>query len=169
MKKLLLTSLSILALTTFASAETTITLSGVHNCCKGCANGISKAADGIKDTTVAVEGETVTITAKNKSNAKKAAEAIADAGYYGTSSEDSASTMATKPSTKTLKGTTTVSGVHLCCGKCVKAVEEAVTSVKGVTGSKIEEKQKSFTVDGEFAEADLAAALNKAGFAGKIK
>ncbi len=167
MKNWLLTSLSLLTFTGLCLAETTITLNGVHNCCRGCANGITKAADGIKDTTVAVEGTTVTITAKNKSNAKKAVEAINEAGYYGTSSEDSASTTA-KPSTKVLKGTTTVSGVHLCCGKCAKAVSEAVATVKGVTGSKVVEKEESFTVDGEFAQADLETALNKAGFAGKI-
>ena len=63
-----------------ASAETTITLSGVHNCCKGCTNGITKAAAGIKDVTVTAEGKTVTVTAKSKANAKKAVEAIMAAG-----------------------------------------------------------------------------------------
>lgn len=166
MKNWLIPSL-LLSFGACALAETTVTLSGVHNCCKGCANGITKAAAGIKDTTVAVDGTTVTITARSKKNAKEAAEAILEAGYFGTASDES---LAAKPaaSDRKLTGTTTVSGVHLCCGKCVKAVSEAVATVSGVTSSKIEQKQTSFTVEGEFTEAALTAALNKAGFAGKI-
>ncbi|MCB1208793.1 MAG: cation transporter [Verrucomicrobiales bacterium] len=165
MKHLIIPTL-ILALTTFARAEATVTLEGVHNCCKSCATGITKAATSVKGVTAEIDGTKVTLTAKNESSAKKAVEAIMDAGYYGTTGAE-ASTTAAAPASKKLKGAT-VTNVHLCCGKCVKAVDAAVKTVAGVTGATIESKATSFTVEGEFDEAELVAALNKAGFQGKV-
>jgi copper chaperone CopZ len=172
MKTPLILSLAFLSLVSLASAETTVTLSGVHNCCKGCANGITKAAADIKDVTVTPEGKTVTIVAKSKSSAKKAVEAIAAAGYFGTSDADaesdskSASSAPAKPGKKLTSAT--VTGAHLCCNKCVTAVTDAVKAVPGVTGSNIVAKEKTFTVQGDFTEAELIAALNKAGFTGTV-
>ena len=166
MKKLLLPILVIAGLTGSVLADASLTLNGVHNCCGGCKNGITKAIESVKGATAAVEGETVTITAKNTPTAKKALEALMDAGYFG-KGED-AEAPKTAASTRVLKGAT-VEGAHLCCGKCVKAVEQAVAKVKGVTGAQIESKASEFTVEGEFSEGDLIAALNEAGFHGKVK
>lgn len=170
MKKITLLSLFVFA-ASFASAETTLTMTGVHNCCKGCANGITKAAAGMKDVTVTPEGKTVTIVAKKKSDAKKAAEAIIAAGYYGKiegAEEAKASTSAAaKPASKMTQAT--VSGVHLCCKKCSDAVTAAVKTVPGITKHEIAPKTETFTVEGDFTKAELAEALNNAGFAGEIK
>ncbi len=170
----LLTLLSLLAVAATVRAETTLTLNGVHNCCKGCANGIIKAAADFKDVTVTPEGKKVTITTKKKSDAKKVAEAIIGAGYFGVIEGDEPATKSTskpataaKPEAKLTKAT--VSGVHLCCQKCATAATDAVKSVAGVTKYEIVSKAESFTVEGEFAKADLVAALNSAGFAGDIK
>lgn len=150
-------------------AETTVTLTGVHNCCRGCTNGIVKAAAGIKDVTVTAEGKKVTVVAKTKANAKKAVEAIMEAGYYGTSDAESSpsSSAPAKPGKKLTAAT--VSGAHLCCQKCVDAVAAAVKTVPGITKSEIVSKQSTFTVEGEFTESELLAALNKAGFHGTVK
>ncbi|MCB1226900.1 MAG: cation transporter [Verrucomicrobiales bacterium] len=147
-----------------AHAETTVVVNGVHNCCKSCANAITKAVGSVKGASATADGDTVTITAKNESGAKKALAALQDAGFSG---EIEGSEPATA-SDKVLKGAT-VEGVHLCCGKCVKAMTAAVTSVPGVTAAQIENKATSFTVEGEFKEGDLIAAMNKAGFHGKVK
>jgi hypothetical protein len=150
-----------------ASAETTVTMTGVHNCCRSCKVGIEKAGASLKDVTITAEGKTVKIVAKQKSAAKKAVEAIIAAGYYGkVEGEESASksSAASKPQSKVTKAT--VSGVHLCCQKCADA---AIDAVKGVTKYDIASKATSFTVEGEFTKADLTAALNNAGFAGEIK
>ena len=172
MKLSTLVALTLLGLASFAQGETTITLNGVHNCCKGCANGITKAAAGSKDTTVTAQGKTVTITAKSKSNAKKAAEAILEAGYYGTSDADSGSASESSSSRPAKAGkkltAATVTGAHLCCQKCVDAVADAVKTVPGITGSDIVAKEKTFKVSGEFTEDELVAALNKAGFNGTV-
>ncbi len=167
MKKFLLASLLLGSVP--AQAETTVTLTGVHNCCKSCTNGIVKATAGIKDVTVMAEGRTVTITAKSKNNAKKAVEAIMTAGYYGTSDDaEKASVGASSSASKKLTEAT-VNGAHLCCQKCANAMADAVKSVPGVSEHTVASKASSFTVKGDFTEADLIAAMNKAGFHGTVK
>lgn len=169
MKNSLLLSLLLATAGTLQAAETTLTLSGVHNCCKSCTNGITKAGTSVKDVTVTAEGKTVKVTAKSKADAKKAVEAIMAAGYYGTlegGSEKPAST-ASKSAKKLTEAT--VTGAHLCCQKCANAMIEAVKSVPGVTENTVASKASTFTVKGEFTESDLLAAMNKAGFTGEVK
>lgn len=166
MKTSLLTLLVISGLTGAALADATITVNGVHNCCGGCKNGITKAVTSVKGATAEVNDETVIITAKNTPTAKKALEALLDAGYAGTG--EGIAAPETASSQRKLSGAT-VTGAHLCCGKCVKAVEAALKEVPGVTGSKVESKASEFTVEGEFTEGALIAALNKAGFHGRVK
>lgn len=174
MKKL--TLLSLFALAAFARAETTITMTGVHNCCGSCSKGITNAALSVsKDIVVDAPAKTTTvkITTKKKTDAKKAVEAIIAAGYFGkVEGEESESKSATKPAAakpeaKLTKAT--VSGVHLCCQKCADAASNAVKTVAGITKSEIASKAESFTVEGEFTKSELTAALNAAGFAGDIK
>jgi copper chaperone CopZ len=172
----LITLLSILALTASVRAETTLTMTGVHNCCGSCAKGITKAGSIGEGVTIDVpeKSSTVTITSKKKGDAMKAAEAIIAAGYYGKieGGESAAKTTskpaaAAKPEAKMTKAT--VSGVHLCCKKCETAAANAVKTVPGITKSDIVAKATSFTVEGEFTKSELTTALNAAGFAGDIK
>lgn len=171
----LITLLSVLALTASLRAETTLTMTGVHNCCGSCAKGITKAGSIGEGVTIDVpeKSTTVTITSKKKGDAMKAAEAIIAAGYFGKieggepSKSASKSTASTKPEAKMTKAT--VSGVHLCCKKCETAAANAVKTVPGITKSDIVAKATSFTVEGEFTKSELTAALNAAGFAGDIK
>jgi hypothetical protein len=172
----LFTLLSVLALTASASAETTLTMTGVHNCCGSCARGITKAGSIGEGVTIDVpeKSTTVTITSKKKGDAMKAAEAIIAAGYFGkieggepASKSTSKPATAAKPEAKMTKAT--VSGVHLCCKKCEVAAANAVKTVSGIKKSDIVAKATSFTVEGEFTKSELASALNAAGFAGDIK
>jgi copper chaperone CopZ len=159
---------SLLAITTLAHAETTVTMTGVHNCCKSCTNGIVKAGTSAgKDITVTAEGKTVTITTKKKTDAKKAVEAIIAAGYFGKVEGEESAASKTASEAKITKAT--VSGVHLCCKKCADAAIAAVKNVSGITSNDIVAKSESFTVEGDFTKAELTAALNAAGFAGEIK
>jgi len=174
--QLTLTVAALVACLSFATAaETTVTLSGVHNCCNGCAKGITEAASKIKDVTVKPGGRNVMITTKSKSAIKKAVEAILSAGYFGTmSGEDaekppggSASTaLAAKPK---MTKSATVSGLHLCCQKCANAVNEAAKSVTGVTETDAASKAEKITVKGDFDQNALELALQGAGFNGKIR
>lgn len=146
-----------------------LTINGIHNCCKGCENGIKKAVESVKGVTFTSSTKSsATVEVKSKSDAKKVLAALEDAGYFGTieGAEETSST-SSRPD-KQLKGAT-VTGLHLCCQKCADVASDAVATVTGVTGHTIESKAKSFEVKGEFSQQALIAALNKAGFSGKVK
>ncbi|MCA1964612.1 MAG: heavy-metal-associated domain-containing protein [Prosthecobacter sp.] len=151
-----------------ALAEVTVTLEGVHNCCKSCTNGITKAITSVNDVSASAEGQTVTITAKTKASAKKAVEALLAAGYYGKGAEPEKSSTSSSATSKK-RNEVTVTGAHLCCQKCANAMADAVKSVPGVTEHTVASKANTFTVKGEFTEADLIAAMNKVGFHGSVK
>ncbi len=158
-----------LGFTAAASAET-LTISGIHNCCKGCENGIRKAVETVKGATLSSSTKTsATVEVKGKSDAKKILAALEDAGYYGSieGAGESASTTAGRPDKQVKEAT--VTGLHLCCQKCADAASDAVNSVPGVASHTIESKAKSFDVKGDFSQQALMAALNKAGFSGKVK
>ena len=62
----------------------------------------------------------------------------------------------------------TINDVHLCCPKCVKAVNAALADVKGVASNNAEKGAKSFEIKGDFNAKDVVAALQKAGLTGKV-
>src|SRR5215467_1848215 len=119
-------------MTLSVKAETTAKISDVHLCCQSCVKGVEKAVGDVKDVTATVDKDagTVTLTGKDKAAVQKAANALAAAGYFGTSSDIKLpnDTGAKGTKVQTLK----LEGVHLCCGKCVSAVDKAVKSVPGV-------------------------------------
>jgi copper chaperone CopZ len=156
----LLTTVAALSLSLAAHAET-VTLTGVHNCCKKCDDGIIKAIKSA-GAEAKTDKSTVTITASDAAGAKKAVDALLAAGYTGKGAEAPAVTDAKVKSA-------TVSGVHLCCGKCVTAAEKAVLSVAGVTKHDATKGAASFKVEGDFSTKELATALNKAGLNGSIQ
>ncbi|MBI5774995.1 MAG: hypothetical protein HZA89_14800 [Verrucomicrobia bacterium] len=168
MKKLLLT-LTMAALTTSVWAAQTVTLANVHLCCASCVKGVEKVAAKAKDATFACDKDagTVTITAPDAKAAQKAVDALVAAGYYGKSSDAAvkAKSNATGSDAKVQK--LTLNGVHLCCGKCVTAVDKAIKGVKGVTGHTAEKNAASFEVTGDFSAKEVLGALEKAGLSGK--
>jgi len=141
----------------------------VHLCCPSCVKGVAKAVAGIEGVkaTADQDAESVEITGPDKAALQKAADALVKAGYFGESSDPGikmdSSTGAKGVKVQSLK----VEGVHLCCGKCVKAVNAALKDVPGVTGNTAEKNAKSFTVTGDFNDADVFAALQKTGLTGK--
>ena len=160
----------LLTLLSFASAvslfaESNLVLTGVHNCCKKCDTGIAEAVakvEGASAKTDKAEKGKVTITAKDEATAKLAAQSLVKNGYFGEG--------AVAPTVADQKvKSATVNGLHLCCGKCVTAAEEAVLSVAGVTGHNATKGAASFKVDGDFSTQQLSNALHKAGLHGEIK
>jgi copper chaperone CopZ len=61
-----------------------------------------------------------------------------------------------------------IEGVHLCCAKCVKAVEHAVKSVPGVENQTAVKGAKKFQVTGKFNDRAVFDALENEGLSGKI-
>lgn len=158
------------ALATAAQADTTVKLSNVHLCCKGCVTGVEKAVKKVSGVTMTADApaETVTLTATDAAAAQKAVDAMVEAGYFA-KSEDPAIKVRDISGAKDGKATSiTVTDVHLCCGKCVKAVNEALSDVKGVTSNTAEKNAKSFEVKGDFNPKEVFSALEKSGFSGKV-
>jgi copper chaperone CopZ len=164
MKKLTtLVAIAISAISLTAYADSTLTVEGVHNCCKKCEKGIVTAVTSIPGATVAITKNTVTITAASEADAKKAADALGAAGYYGTGID------APAPAASGKTVTATMAGLHMCCQKCADAVNKAASSVSGVTKSGAEKTSNTAVVEGDFSPAELQAALLKAGFTCTVK
>ena len=152
------------------SAETSVKLSDVHLCCQGCVKGAQNAVSKVPGATVTADrdAETVTISAPDTATAQKAANALVSAGYFGKSSDSSVKiperTGAKGEKVQALK----VEGVHLCCGKCVTAVDDALKTVAGVKSHTAVKNAKTFDVAGDFNDAEVFAALHKAGLSGRV-
>lgn len=152
-----------------ALADVTVKLGDVHLCCNSCVKGVEKALAPVSGVSAKSdrESETVTITAPDKATAQKAVDALVGAGYFGKSSDAgikvNAATGATNAKVKSL----TVSGVHLCCNKCVTAVKDALAKVPGVQGNTAKKDAASFEVTGDFKPTEVFAALQGAGLTGK--
>src|SRR5436189_225391 len=116
------------------SADVTTKLSDVHLCCQSCVKGAHAVLDKIPGVTAKVDAEegTVDLTGPDTATVQKAANALVDAGYFGKSSNPeiklSGDSGAKGEKVQSLK----VEGVHLCCTKCVTAVNRVVTGVSGV-------------------------------------
>ncbi len=170
--KIILPSIVIgLALTIAArAADVSTTLSDVHLCCQSCVKGVDKAVANINGVKAKadMDAETVTLTGPDKASVQKAADALVAAGYFGKSSNPdikvAADTGATGKKVQTLK----LEGVHLCCGKCVSAVDKAVKSVSGVKEQTAKKNAESFEVTGDFNDKEVLDALQKAGLTGKV-
>ena len=160
---------SALTLSAYA-ADVSTKISGVHLCCQGCVKGVNKAVTDIKGLTATVDpdAETVTLAGPDSATVQKGADALVAAGYFGKSSDASikltANTGAKGAKVQTLK----VQGVHLCCGKCVTAVDKAVKSVSGVKEHTARKNAESFEVTGDFNDKDVLDALQEAGLTGKV-
>ncbi len=146
-----------------------VKLSGVHLCCGSCVKGVEKVAAKVSGASVAVDKDagTVTISSSTKAAIQQTVDALVAAGYYGKSSDSSiklAGSHATDGKVQSLK----VEGVHLCCGKCVTAVQNALGKVSGVKGNTAEKNVKTFEVTGDFSAKAVFDALNEAGLTGKV-
>jgi copper chaperone CopZ len=153
-----------------AGADQTVTLSGVHICCGSC-------VDAINDTVAKVPGVkadpsqdagTIVLTAADKPTLQKAVDALVAAGFYGKSSDAAIVVSAPSGATGDKAQVLQVTGVHLCCDQCVTKLDAVVTKVPGVTSCDAKANAEVFTVKGDFKPADVFAAMNGAGFSGKV-
>src|SRR5208282_4976943 len=149
----------------------TVTITDVHLCCQSCVKGVAKAVADVKGLTAKADQDagTVTLTGPDTATIQKGADALVAAGFFGKSSDASikinADTGAKNQTVPSIK----IKGVHLCCGKCVKDVNQALGNVPGVTGNTAAKGAKSFEVTGNFNDKDVFDALQKAGLTGQEK
>ncbi len=170
MKKILSLASALLALAWSArAADTTVKLSNVHLCCNSCVKGVEKALSGVSGATAQCDKDagTVSITAPDKATAKKAVKALVAAGYFGASSDPDIKVKAKSGAKSEKVQSLKVTGVHLCCGKCVTSVTDALSKVAGVKANTAAKGAESFEITGDFNAKDAMLALNKAGLSGK--
>ena len=152
-------------------SEVTVTLTGVHLCCQGCVDAADAALMSVEGvhSHCEMENGTVAVTAKDEAAARKALDALAAAGFYGSSDNQR---LAMKPVGTLPTGrvkSATVSGIHNCCGPCCDAIKEAINTVEGVTADTAKHRATTFVVTGDFEAASLVKALNAAGFSALIE
>jgi len=157
------------ALAFSARADETAKLTNVHLCCDKCVKGVDKAVSGVSNVKATCDKEagTVELTGPDKESVQKAANALVAAGYFGESSDVKLDASSGAKDAKVEK--MTINGVHLCCAKCVKAVDKALKSVPGVTGNTATKGADSFEVTGDFNALEVMNALQKAGLTGKAE
>ena len=151
------------------AADTSVKLSGVHLCCDGCVKGVDKALSSVTGAKAQSDKDagTVTINAPDKATAQKAVDALVAAGYFGKSSDAAIKVTANSGAKNGKVQSLKVTGVHLCCNKCVTSVTDALSKVPGVKGNTAAKGAESFEVTGDFNAKDAFAELNKAGLSGK--
>jgi copper chaperone CopZ len=151
------------------AAEVSTTLSDVHLCCQSCVKGVESAVAKVDGATASADREagTVKLTGPDTATVQKAVDALVAAGYFGKSSEPSIKVNAETGAKGQKVQSLEVQGVHLCCPKCVKAVNHALEPVPGVKGNTATKGAKSFTVTGDFNDQDVFDALQKAGLTGQ--
>jgi copper chaperone CopZ len=153
---------------TASAADSQAKITDVHLCCKSCVTGVETAIEKVPGVKAEVDQDahTVTLTGPDKATLQKATDALVAAGYFGKSSDPTLK-IAAKSGAKGQKvQSLKVEGVHLCCGKCVKAVDHAVKSVPGVKEQTAVKGAKSFEVTGDFNDQEVFTALQKEGLSG---
>ncbi len=149
--------------------ETEVALSGVHLCCGGCEQGVEDAVVAIEDLEIDISNDIITLKGKSGKVVQSAIDSIAAAGFYGTSSNEAVTFKEDATSDETA-ASVTVSNVHLCCGKCVRAIDAVVSSVEGAAKHDAEKGSDSFTITGgNIKPAEVLAALHAEGMNGKVK
>ncbi len=151
------------------AADVTVKLSDVHLCCPSCVKLAQNTVTNLSGVSAVAsqEDDTITITGPDKASLQKAADELIAAGYFGTSS-DADIRITSKTGAMNMKKTTIdVSNVHLCCQKCVNAVNKMLTNIPGVEKTTAAKGAKTFTVTGNFNDSDIFAALQKGGLTGK--
>lgn len=154
-----------------ARAETTVELKGTHLCCRACVSAVNDTLKGIEGVTGKCDpkAKTVTITAKDEATAQKAIDALAAAGFHGTTGSDKVKVHEDSGAKAGKVKTLAVTNVHNCCGACTAAIKNALKKVDGVTGNTVKAKADTFEVTGDFDAAAVIKALNDAGFHAKAK
>ena len=150
-----------------------VSFSGTHLCCGQCVKIVAntlKKVDGVSDASCDREKKTVTFKAANRKAAIGGVRALRRAGFYGSVKLDGKALKRRKrkkgadvalPPVPLAK----LRGLHVCCGQCVKAIEKAVKTVKGVEEVAIDKKKRTVTVTGAGIDVKaVIAALHKSGF-----
>jgi len=152
------------------AADVSAKITETHVCCGSCVKAVSNIVEKVQGVTAVADQDTdsISLTGPDTATVQKATDALVAHGFYGKSSNPDIKivsvTGAKNEKVKSLK----IDNVHLCCGKCVKVVNEVLATVPGVTGNDAAKGAKSFTVTGDFNDQDVFVALQKEGLTGNV-
>jgi periplasmic mercuric ion binding protein len=150
------------------AADATVQLSNVHLCCGSCVKGVDSViatVSGAQATANKDEG-TVDIAAADTATVQKAVDALVAAGYFGVSNNSDIKVDAAISAKDEIVQSLHITRVHLCCPKCVTAVNRALGTVAGVTGNTAAKGVSSFDVTGNFSAKAVIEALRAEGLSG---
>jgi copper chaperone CopZ len=169
MKSTLACLIALSSLVVSASADVTAKLTEVHMCCGSCVKLAQNTVTNLSGVSAvaSMEDKTIVLTGPDTATVQKAANELTDAGFFGKSDNGDIKINAMTGAKGMKMQTLDVSNVHLCCPKCVTAVNKALTAVPGVEKTSAVKGAKTFTVTGDFSDTDIFAALQKAGLTGK--
>ncbi len=176
--KMLTSTMLAACLVVFAAARLqaeTVTVKKSHICCGACVKAVNTTlgkVDGVSKSNADQNSKTITFEATDEAAAKKGIEALAKAGFHGTATYGDKAIDFPKVDAK--EGATadkiTFTGVHLCCGNCVKGAKEALQDVKNVKVIDVDQKTKTVTLSGSGIDIiEAAKAFNGGGFHGNLK
>jgi copper chaperone CopZ len=111
----------------------------------------------------------VALTARDGAAAQKALDAIAAAGFHGSTDNARLAMQAASSIPRGRVKRLKVSGIHNCCDLCCEAIKEAIATVDGVTADTATPGATTFEVTGDFPAAALVKALNAAGFSAQVR
>ncbi len=156
--------------------EVTVTLSGVHMCCRDCEEAVTTAGANSRiavDEAVEFEGDrsndAIIVKAPNGKAMQNALKAVLATGFYGKSDHETLK-IADLKDAGIETNTMSVRDVHLCCGGCVKGVEKALKTVEGFEDSTVKEGSSRFIVTGEKLNPyTVMSALRAAGYGGSFQ
>jgi len=151
------------------AADVSVKLTDVHLCCQSCVKGVQKAVGQVPGVTAEADMDegTVNLVGPDTATVQKAVDALTAAGYFGKCSDASIKVNTDTGAKDQKVHSLQVDGVHLCCGKCVKSVNAALSTVSGVTTNTATKGAKSFTITGNFNDKEAFTALQNAGLTGK--
>ena len=152
-------------------SEIKVKVTGVHLCCQGCVDAVDAAVKNVAGVASRsdMEKRTVTLTARDNAAAQKALDAIAAAGFHGSTDNEQLAMKAVSSTPRGRVKSLKVSGIHNCCGPCCEAIKEAIATVDGVAGDTATPRATTFQVTGDFHAAALVKALNAAGFSAQVR
>lgn len=144
---------------------TEVVLSGVHLCCSKCEKKMEEAVARYDDIKLVFDKDAETVTFKGETGqaVEDALFKVHEAGFYGTTDHERLKMKKPGGSTKEYEELN-VTGIHVCCGKCEKAIKSALKEVPGIEDDTLEKGKSSFKVSGKkITIADLNKALNGVG------
>ncbi len=139
-----------------------VKVTGVHNCCGGCAAAINHTLQEAGATNIKVEKGEVSFSADEPA---KAIHALYAAGYAG--KVEGARQPGTRRLAETKGKSLKFEGIHACCGACVAAINKAVAPL-GKTDVKAKATSFTITSDQEMGADQVVQALRDAGFNARL-